>query len=173
MYYFEAQSKSYKTNCSFVISTKISAAPRRAGQLKASSLRPLIFNSSFVCDCGFDRIIYTFTGYTLEAVSFHRSSHMFSCLGFSRTTQTLHLIYFLLLFCPFSLPSLDFLFYQLFFLNIVYALVGFLTYFLLSYEYYFYFIAKDRHIYFLSCMRTNTNTRRVALSKLHFDFYTL
>jgi hypothetical protein len=124
MYYFEAQSKSYKTKYSFVISTKISAAPRGACQLKASSLRPLIFNSSFVCDCGFDRIIVTFTGYTLEVDSFHRSSHMFSCLGFSRKTQTLHLIYFLLLFCPFSLPTLDF-FFIIFFLNIVYALLGF------------------------------------------------
>jgi len=110
MFYFEAQSKSYKINCSFVISTKISAARRRAGQLKASSLRPLIFNSSFVCDCGFDWLLYTSTGYTLEGIPFHRSSHMFSCVGFSRTTQTLHLIYFPPLFCPFSLPSLAFLF---------------------------------------------------------------
>ena len=82
---------------------------------------------------GFDRILYTFTGYTLDGISFHRSSHMFGCLGFSRTTQTLHLIYFLPIFCPFSLPSLAFLFYQLFFLNIVYALVGFL--FLLTFSF--------------------------------------
>jgi len=116
MFYFEAQSKPYKTNCNFVISTKISAAHRRAGQLKASSLRPLIFNSSFVCDCGFDRILYTFIGYTLEGIPFHRSSHMFGCVAFSRTTQTLHLIYFLPPFCPFSLPSLAFYFYNLFLL---------------------------------------------------------
>jgi hypothetical protein len=160
----------YKINCSFVISTKISAAHRRASQLKASSLRPLIFNSSFVCDCGFDRILYTSTGYTLEGIPFHRSSHMFGCIGFSRTTQTPHLIYFLPLICPFSLPSLAFLFYHLFFLNIVYAFVGFLffTYFLLSYEYYFHFIAKERHIYVLYCMRININTRRIALSKVAF-----
>jgi hypothetical protein len=133
MFCFEAQSKPYKTNCSFVISMKISAAHRRAGQLKASSLWPLIFNSSFVCDCGFDRILYTFIGYTLEGIPFHRSCHMFGCVLFSRTTQTLHLIYFLPLFCPFSLPSLPFLFYNLFFLNIVYAFVGFLFLLIFSY----------------------------------------
>jgi len=120
MFYFEAQSKSYKTNCSFVISMKIPAAHRRAGQLKASFLRPLIFNSSFVYDCGFDRLLYTSTGYTLGGISFHRSSHMFGCVGFSRTTQTLHLIYFL----PSSVLSLCLLllfFFISFFPNIVYV----------------------------------------------------
>lgn len=132
MFYFEAQSKSYKTNCTFVISTKISATHHRAGQLKVSFLRPLIFNSSFVCDCGFDRILYTSTGYTLGGISFHRSSHMFGCVGFSRTTQTLHLIYFL----PSSVLSLCLLFLLFFIsyfsliLSMLYRLFIF-TYFLL------------------------------------------
>jgi hypothetical protein len=126
MFYFEAHSKSYKTNCTFVISTNFSAAHRGAGQPKASSLRPLIFNSSFLCDCGFDRLLFSSIGYTLEGIPFHRSSHMFACLGFSRTNQTLHSIYFLPLLCPFTLSSAAFLFYQLFFFNIVYAFVGFL-----------------------------------------------
>jgi hypothetical protein len=177
-FYSKEQSKPYKTTCSFVIFTKISAAQRKAGKPKALSIRLLMSNSSFVCDCGFDRALYTATGCTLEGVPFQRFPHVFGCVGFSHTTQTLHLIYFLPLFCPFCLPSFTFLsFSRLFFLIFSVRFYAFFfivfIYFLLSYEYYMYFRAKDRYLYFLLGVRININIHtQFHYPRLYFDFHT-